>query len=172
MQSQPTRQQLQDQLEQLEFQQRILQRKIISTQVKLELLTQRENRQTFYNHNIRPQQTSTTNQDNASSTSSNDNNINSDNTEDSSKSESDNDDNNDDNNNTNEEEDSEEEAENPNHLLSDGLPISLGEPVRILNPANDEEEGDIIVGATPKRLQIKLQNGRIVLRQADNLQRP
>ena len=83
---QPTqRQKLEELLARLEFKQRLIQRKIISTQVQLELLNQRERNLTNNLHNTQHhQQTTNTNQYNNNNTSSNeDSNSNTDNNQDS-----------------------------------------------------------------------------------------
>jgi hypothetical protein len=162
-QQQTQRRTLENLLAQLEYKQRITQREIISTQVQLELLNQRELQQTHHTQNTQHiQQTTTTNQyNNNSSSSSDENNIEQENNQNSDKSDS----------------DSEEVDSNADSQASDifrfpeGNPIYTGDKVIILNPTNEHEKGGVIIGSTPKRLQIKLDNGNIVLRQPENLEK-
>ena len=157
------RQQLEDTLAQLEHDQRITHRKIIRTQVQLELLNQKELlHQT--NHTQNTQQNlriTTSNQSNNNNSSSSD------------------EDNNDEENNQNPDSTDTNAANNDNDADSDdrepfrfpnGTPIYSGDLVKLLNPSNEEQEKGEVVGSTPKRLRIELQNGDIVLRQPENLE--
>ena len=165
---QPTqRQQLQDQLEHLEFQQRILQRKIIQNQVKLELLIQKENRErelptqsNYIQSTPQNQQRTNTNQstNDSNSSSSEENNSDEENNQSS------------DSQDSNKDEDSDADLDERDPFrLPDGQIIYSGDTVNILNPSNENEERGVIIGSTPKRLRIELENGVIILRQADNL---
>ena len=163
MQHQSTqRQQLEDRLARLEYEQRITHRKIIRTQVQLELLNQKE---------LLHQNQSQNTQQNQHTTIPNQSNINN-----SSSSEEDN---NDEENNQNPDSTDTNAANNDNDADSDdrepfrfpnGTPIYSGDLVKILNPANDEQERGEVLGSTPKRLRIELHNGDIVLRQPENLE--
>ena len=165
MQHQPNqRQTLEDLLALLEAKQQLIQRKIIRTQVQLELLNHREllNQTNHIQTTTHNQQTIPVNQsDNNSSSSSEDNNSDRENdqTPNSPNSNSDNDDT------------STETNDIDPWRLSDGTIIYYGDSVQILNPANDNEQSGVIIGSTPKRLKIELKNGEVVLRQADNLER-
>lgn len=152
MQQRSQRQILEETLANLEFKQRVLQRKIVRTQVQLELLNQREINRTipYINYN---QQTTTVNRPtNTNSSRSTENSINTDSDK--------------------EDEDSDEDSDDREPFrLTDGSPICAGDTVRLLNPKNDDEQEGVIIGHTPQRLKIKLTNGQIVLRQAENLER-
>ena len=156
MQQQPTqRQTLEELLARLEFKQCLIQRRIISTQVQQELLNQREAHQVNHIQNTQQnQQTSTTNQTyNNNSSNSEDTNSDTETNQRADTSDS-----------NREEEDSDLESNGPDLLrLPDGLPSSTGDKVIILNPANVNKQGGVIVGSTPKRLQIRLDNGDIIL---------
>ena len=165
MQQQPQRQILEETLANLEFKQRVFQRKIVRTQVQLELLNQREINRTNnpYNNylNLRNTTSYQPNNNNNNPPSNNDSTSNSDNNQSSDTSDPD-----------NEEDDEDEESDGRESFkLPDGSPLYAGDPVRILNPFNDNEQDGTIIGATPKRLKIKLTNGSIVLRQPENLER-
>ena len=159
MQQQPTqRRLLEERLAKLEYQQRVINRRIIQTQVRLELLNQQESNQ---HQNQQPN----TNQDiNIDPSDSEDTTNNEGSNHDSNESISENDDNNSNNSNA----DSEESEP---FRLPDGSSIYVGDSVFITNPSNLNEAGGIIVGATPKRLKIKLSNDQIILRQPENLER-
>ena len=162
-QQQTQRQQLEDRLARLEYEQRITHRKIIRTQVQLELLNQKElQHQTNHTQNAQQNQHITTS-----------NQINTNNSSSSEEA------NNDEENNQNSDSTDSNAANNDNDADSDdrepfrfpnGTPIYSGDLVKLLNPLNEEQEKGEVVGSTPKRLRIELHNGDIVLRQPENLE--
>ena len=151
------RQSLEERLAKLEYQQRVIQRRIIQTQVRLELLTQQERNQQRNQQPIANQQINIDSPDNEDTSNTGSN-------HDSNESTSENDDNNSNVSNA----DSEESEP---FRLPDGSPIYAGDSVIITNPSNINEAGGIVIGATPKRLKIKLSNEQIILRQPENLER-
>ena len=159
MQHQQTQRQiLEAQLAELEYKQRTIQRRLIQTQVQLELLNQQEERNKNINNN--PSDNEDTNSNSDSSQDSNESNPDKDDN-DSNDPTSDTDDNN-----------SNANSEDSEHFrLPDGSEIYSGDSVIITNPSNINEQGGIIIGATPKRLKIKLDNGQTILRQPENLER-
>jgi hypothetical protein len=155
---------LEDRLTNLEAQQRIIQRRIIRTQIELELLNQQELEQSFRTRNIQL--------NNQRSNPSTNNSTSSDNNSD-----SDDDNNNDtdaiENNPSSSDSSKETDSENDQGTSAlfhfpDGNSIRKGYKVSIQKPLNDKTSG-IIIGSTPKRLRIRLDNGDIILRQPSNL---
>lgn len=161
MQRSTQRQDLEDELERLEYKQLKINRKIVRTQVQLELLIRRENRLAFYHDNIEEnryqaaraqrQQTSSGSESSITNENASDDDKNAD-TEQTDASDSDND------------------AQETQHTLPNGDPIYKGLKVRILNPTSTGEEEGTVIGATAKRIQIKLADGRTILRNTDNLE--
>ena len=168
MQQQTQRQSLEELLANLEFKQRVLQRKIVRTQVQLELLNQRErnSRNNPYNNYHNQRNTITQQTNNNTSSSNNDNTNNRENNQSSENSVADKEE------DDSEEDDSDEDSDGLEPFrLPDGSPVYAGDSVRLLNPTTDDEQEGIVIGNTPKRLKIKLPNRLIVLRQPDNLVR-
>jgi hypothetical protein len=163
MQQRPNqRLQLEETLSRLELRLRLVQRRIISTQVQIELLNQRERNIGVLENIERNHQIYTAPQDNTISSSNNS----------TSESDQDNNDNNDNLSSTDQSSnDSDSSSEEPDPLLLDGHRLDNGDKVIIRNPFNENESEGVILGHTPKRYRIRLTNGDVILRQPDNLDR-